>query len=62
MPGKQNTQQNDTYYAVMTSVRNKRYSVSLSSVEVESSLNLAAMLSANAVRTSLPANDSHLVS
>ena len=42
----------------MTAVRNKHHSVSMSSVETGSSLNLDAMLSANAVRTSLPANDS----
>ena len=61
MPGKQNPQQNVPYYAVMTAVQSKHYSVSLSSVEVESFLNLAAMLFANAVRTSLSDNDSHLV-
>ena len=33
----------------------------MSSVGVGSSLNLDAMLSANAVRTSLSANDSHLI-
>ena len=40
----------------MTAVRNKHHSVSVSSVEAESFLNLDAMLSANAVRTSLSAN------
>ena len=39
----------------MTAVRNKHHSVSMSSVEVESSLNLDAMVSANAVRASLSA-------
>ena len=44
---------------VMTVARNKHHSVSMSSVEAQSSLNLDAMLCANAVRTSLSANDSH---
>ena len=41
----------------MIAVRNKHHSVLMSSVEAGSSLNLDAMLSANAVRTSLSAND-----
>ena len=45
----------------MTAVRNKRHSVSMSSVEAGSSLNLDAMLSANAVRASSSAHDSHLI-
>ena len=45
----------------MTAVRNKHHLVSMSTVEVGSSLNLDAMLYANAVRTSLSANDSHLI-
>ena len=45
----------------MTAERNKHHSVLMSSVEVGSSLNLDAMLSTNAVRTSLSANDSHLI-
>ena len=45
----------------MTAVRNKHHSVSMSSVEVGSSLNLDAMLPANAIRTTLSANDSHLI-
>ena len=44
---------------VMTAVRNKHHSVAMSSVEAGSSLNLDAMLSTNAVCTSLSANDSH---
>ena len=46
---------------VMTAVRNIHHSVSMSSVQVGSSLNLDAMLFANAVRTSLSAKDSHLI-
>ena len=46
---------------IMTAVQNKHHSVLMSSVEVGSSLNLDAMLSANAVRTSLSANNSHLI-
>ena len=43
----------------MTAVQTEhRHSLSMSSVEVESSLNLDAMLLTNAVRTSLSANDS----
>ena len=45
----------------MTDVQNKHHSVSMSSVETGSSLNLDRMLSANAVRTSLSAKDSHLI-
>ena len=43
---------------VVTAVRNEHHSVSLSSFAVKSSLNLDAMLCANAVRTSLSANNS----
>ena len=46
---------------VMTAVQNKHHSVSVSSVEAASSLNLDIMLSAIAVRTSLSANDSHWI-
>ena len=46
---------------VMTAAQNKHHSVSMSSVAVGSSLNVDAMLSVNAVRTSLSANDSHLI-
>ena len=45
----------------MTAVRNKHLSVLMSTVEVESTLSLDAMMSANAVRTFLSANDSHLI-
>ena len=45
----------------VTAVRNKHHSVSMSLVEVGSSSNLDAMLSANALRTSLSANDSYLI-
>ena len=45
----------------MTAVQNKHHSISMSSVEAKSSLDLDAMLSANAVRTSLSANDSHWI-
>ena len=45
----------------MTAVRNKHHSLSTSSVEAGSCLNLDALLSANAIRTSLSANDSHWI-
>ena len=46
---------------VMGAVRNKHHSVSMSSVEVGSSSHLDEMLSVNAVRSSLSANNSHLI-
>ena len=46
---------------VMTTVRNKYHSLSMSSVVAGSSLNLDAMLSANAVRPSLSVNDSQQI-
>ena len=46
-------------FVLPTRLRNIHHSVPMFSVEVGNSLNLDAMLSANAVRTSLSANDSH---
>ena len=46
---------------VMGAVRNKNHSVSMSSVQVGSSSHLDEMLSVNAVRSSLSANNSHLI-
>ena len=46
---------------VMTAVQYKHHSASMSSVEAGSSLNSDATLCANAVRTSLSANDYHWI-